>query len=127
MDGFEDNASGRRALRLGIDASLWYHHAHFSQGGSNPEIRLLFFRLLNMMEHPILPLFVFDGRERPRVKRNSKLGKTGSNKLNPKMKEMLDVFGLEWREVSMLVAMWHITGGERVYRQRVKPKPNWRY
>ncbi|THH33505.1 hypothetical protein EUX98_g629 [Antrodiella citrinella] len=98
VEGFEGNASGRRAFKLGIDASLWYQHASACKGGVNPEIRLLYFRLLNLMELPILPLFMFDGRERPRVKRGSKLGKTGSHLLNKKMKEMLNIFGMEWRE-----------------------------
>ncbi|TCD69961.1 hypothetical protein EIP91_005550 [Steccherinum ochraceum] len=98
VDGFEDNKSGKRGFRLGIDASIWYQHAQGSQGGVNPEERLLFFRLCGLAKQPILPLFVFDGRERPRVKRGSKLGKTGSHKLNKKMKEMLDCFGMEWRE-----------------------------
>lgn len=100
IDGFEDNASGKRAFRLGIDASIWYQHAQYTPGGANPQVRQLFFRLLNLMKLPILPLFVFDGRERPRIKRGSKLGKTGSHNLNKKMKEMLDIFGMEWREVS---------------------------
>ncbi|KAH8102504.1 hypothetical protein BXZ70DRAFT_928765 [Cristinia sonorae] len=98
VDGFERNPSGKRAFRLGIDISIWYEHAQFAKGGANPDIRLLFYRLLNLLEHPILPLVVFDGRERPRVKRGSKLGKTGSHKLTKKLKEMLDAFGIEWRE-----------------------------
>lgn len=108
-DGFEQNTSGRRALRVGIDASLWYEHAfafssRASRGhdiGANPEIRLLFFRLANLSELPILPLFVFDGRQRPKVKRGSSKGKSGSHNLTQKMKEMLDVFGMEWRMVSI--------------------------
>ncbi|KAF7790323.1 hypothetical protein EIP86_001277 [Pleurotus ostreatoroseus] len=71
VDGFENNVSGRRAFRVGIDASLW--------------------------KLPILPLFVFDGRQRPKVKRGSKKGKSGSHNLTQKMKEMLDFFGMEWR------------------------------
>ena len=44
IDGFESNSSGKRAYRVGIDASLWYKHAAYSKGGENPELRLLFFR-----------------------------------------------------------------------------------
>ena len=99
VDGFQSNGSKRRALRVGIDASIWYKHASFSKGGENPELRLLFFQVKSLSVLPVLPLFVFDGRERPRVKRGSKMGKAGSHRLTDSMKELLDVFGMEWRTV----------------------------
>ncbi|EED79402.1 predicted protein, partial [Postia placenta Mad-698-R] len=97
VDGFEENESGRRAYRVGIDASIWYHHATFSKGGENPELRLFFFRLCKLLEFPLIPLFVFDGRERPKVKRGSKLGKAGSHNLTARVKQLLDCYGIEWR------------------------------
>ncbi|TDL24180.1 PIN domain-like protein [Rickenella mellea] len=97
VDGFDSNASSKRAYRVGIDASIWYKHAAFSKGGENPELRLLFFRAVKLAELPLLPLFVFDGRERPKVKRGSKMGKAGSHALTSGMKEILDAFGFEWR------------------------------
>ncbi|KDQ57718.1 hypothetical protein JAAARDRAFT_273139 [Jaapia argillacea MUCL 33604] len=97
VEGFEANTSGRRAFRVGIDASIWYQHARFSKGGENPELRLLFFRVRALAELPLLPLFVFDGRERPKVKRGSKMGKSGSHNLTAGMKKLLDIFGMEWR------------------------------
>lgn len=100
VDGFEKNDSGIRALRIGIDVSLWYQHTPFSKGGANPEIRLLFFRLANLAQLPILPLFVFDGRERPPIKRGSKMGKAGSHFLTQGFKKLLDHFGMEWRMAS---------------------------
>ncbi|KAJ7755698.1 hypothetical protein DFH07DRAFT_1060970 [Mycena maculata] len=36
--------------------------------GDNPEPRTLFFRQCSLAEWPIIPLFVFDGRKRPKVK-----------------------------------------------------------
>lgn len=98
VDGFEKNVSRRRAYRVGIDASIWFHHAAFSKGGENWELRTLFFRLISLLKLPILPLFVFDGRERPKVKRGSRLGKSGSHALSKNFKEFLDAFGIEWRE-----------------------------
>ncbi len=61
---------------------------------------MLFFRLCALSELPVLPLFVFDGKERPKVKRGSRLGKSGSHILTKGLKTMLDCFGMEWRMVS---------------------------
>ncbi|KAG1844175.1 hypothetical protein DFJ58DRAFT_747692 [Suillus subalutaceus] len=96
-EGFEKNHSGKRAFRIGIDASIWYQHCVHSKGGENPELRLLFFRLCSLARLPFLPLFVFDGNERPKIKRGSKLGKSGSHSLTSGMKKLLEVFGMEWR------------------------------
>lgn len=102
VDGFEKNTSGRRAFRIGVDASIWYQHAMHTakKKGANPELRLLFFRLLRFARLPFIPVFVFDGRQRPKVKRGSKKGKSGSHALTPEFKKLLDTFGLEWRMVS---------------------------
>ncbi|KAG2153896.1 hypothetical protein DEU56DRAFT_771728 [Suillus clintonianus] len=97
IEGFEKNHSGKRAFRIGIDASIWYQHCVHSKGGENPELRLLFFRLCSLARLPFLPLFVFDGDERPKIKRGSKMGKTGSHSLTSGMKKLLDIFGIEWR------------------------------
>lgn len=100
LDGFQHNVSNRRGYRIGIDASIWLHHASFCQGGENPGLRLLFFRVLNLLHWPILPLFMFDGRARPKTKRGSKLGKSGSHALAKNFKTMLSLMGVEWREAA---------------------------
>ncbi|GJE95923.1 PIN-like domain-containing protein [Phanerochaete sordida] len=98
VDGFEGNESGKRGYRVGVDASIWYQHAeHSTKAGANPELRLLFFRLARLAKLPWLVLFVFDGRERPNVKRGSKMGKSGSHNLTQGFKEMIECFGMEWR------------------------------
>ena len=108
VDGFEKNTSGRRAFRIGVDASIWYQHAMHTakKKGANPELRLLFFRLLRFARLPFIPVFVFDGRQRPKVKRGSKKGKGGSHALTPEFKKLLDTFGLEWRMVSAYVVVY---------------------
>lgn len=74
--------------------------------GANPELRLLFFRLLAFAKLPFIPIFIFDGRERPKVKRGSKKGKSGSHALTPEFKKLLDAFGLEWRMVRVHASYW---------------------
>ncbi|KAJ7502773.1 hypothetical protein B0H11DRAFT_2170838 [Mycena galericulata] len=105
VGGFEKNSSRRRALRVGIDVSLWFHQVSlgkFIAGnadvGDNPQLRTLFFRLCALAELPITPLFVFDGRKRPKIKRGSRMGKSGSHPLSQPMKLMLDHFGMQWCE-----------------------------
>ncbi|KAL5507252.1 hypothetical protein ACEPAH_6708 [Sanghuangporus vaninii] len=97
IDAFESNLSGKRAYRVGIDASIWYKHAAYSKGGENPELRLLFFR--SLIRLPLLPLFVLDGRwGRPKMKRGNRMGKSGISELTRNMTTLLDIFGIEWRE-----------------------------
>ncbi|KAJ6456171.1 hypothetical protein C8R45DRAFT_1056519 [Mycena sanguinolenta] len=73
VEGFEANPNGCRGFRLGIDASIWFFHAAYGQGGKNPELRLLFFRCAKLLRiGPFLPIFVFDGPLR-RVKRNKEI------------------------------------------------------
>ncbi|KAL5523813.1 hypothetical protein ACEPAG_7986 [Sanghuangporus baumii] len=99
IDAFESNLSGKRAYRVGIDASIWYKHAAYSKGGENAELRLLFFRINSLIRLPLLPLFVFDGRwGRPKMKRGNRMGKSGIPDLTRNMKTLLDIFGIEWRE-----------------------------
>ncbi|KAH9894731.1 hypothetical protein C8Q73DRAFT_691273 [Cubamyces lactineus] len=104
VEGFEKNAYGTRSFRLGIDASIWLNHAQFSRGrmeedrGANPEIRTLFFRLCKWSKMPFTLVFVFDGRQRPGIKRGSRMGKSGSHNLAKGFKALLDIFRIEWRE-----------------------------
>ncbi|KAH6914099.1 hypothetical protein BKA70DRAFT_1519374 [Coprinopsis sp. MPI-PUGE-AT-0042] len=97
-DGFEANPSGHRGYRLGIDANIWLTHAKSSKDGENPAVRMLFFRILGLLEFPILPLFVFDGRNRPKLKRGSRMGKSGSHPHTKEFKQFLEALGVEWRE-----------------------------
>ncbi|KAJ8522743.1 hypothetical protein ONZ45_g755 [Pleurotus djamor] len=101
MEGFQTNTtSQKRGYRIGIDASIWLHHATASKGGENPQLRLLFFKTLKLLHWPILPLVMFDGRLRPKTKRGSRLGKSGSHPLSKDFKVMLGLMGIEWREAA---------------------------
>ncbi|KAH7333717.1 hypothetical protein B0J17DRAFT_578612, partial [Rhizoctonia solani] len=88
-----------RALRLGIDASIWFFHAAYGREGENPELRTLFFRLARLANYTFCPLFVFDGPQRPRNKRGKTIN-TRMNSLAPGMKNMISAFGFEWRTAS---------------------------
>ena len=70
MDGFDGNTSQKRAYRLGIDVSLWYVQAESGKRDENPILDNLFCKCNYLANFPILPLFVFEGRNRPKVKRS---------------------------------------------------------
>ena len=63
-----------RPLRIAIDAAIWSFQNQASQGGLNPALRVFYFRLVRLLALPIHPLFVYDGPNKPRVKRNKKVG-----------------------------------------------------
>ncbi|KAH8115140.1 hypothetical protein DFH11DRAFT_1703479, partial [Phellopilus nigrolimitatus] len=96
VDGFERNPAGRRGLRIGIDASIWFFHATYGREGENPELRTLFFRCARLMSRPFLPLFVFDGPRRPKLKRKKKVSGKDHWMISG-MQEIIEAFGFEWR------------------------------
>ncbi|KAI0261925.1 PIN domain-like protein, partial [Gloeopeniophorella convolvens] len=96
VDGFEANPNNVRGLRIGIDASIWFFHAAHGREGENPELRTLFFRCTRLMSAPFLPLFVFDGPKRPKVKRGKRISGE-KHWLVDGMKGMIEAFGFEWR------------------------------
>ncbi|KAH9009404.1 PIN domain-like protein [Lactarius hengduanensis] len=96
VDGFEANPANLRGFRIGIDASIWFFHAAHGRGGENPELRTLFFRCAKLTSTPFLPLFIFDGPKRPKVKRGKSVS-GGKHWLVDSMKRMIEAFGFEWR------------------------------
>ena len=59
-------------FRLAIDISIWQFQIQSGQGGRNPALRTLYYRILKLLGLGISPLFVFDGPYKPRCKRNTK-------------------------------------------------------
>ncbi|CEL56477.1 hypothetical protein RSOLAG1IB_11949 [Rhizoctonia solani AG-1 IB] len=48
VEGLPPGTSHPRALRIGIDASIWFFHAAYGREGENPELRTLFFRSVSL-------------------------------------------------------------------------------
>jgi Holliday junction resolvase YEN1 len=61
----------------------------------NPELVALFSRCSCLFRLPFIPIFVFDGPERPRFKR-SKVIRGNDHWLASSFQLMLDGFGFEW-------------------------------
>jgi Holliday junction resolvase YEN1 len=104
VDGFERNHQGRRGMRIGIDASIWFFHATYGKEGENPELRTLFFRCARLLGTPFLPLFVFDGPRRPDIKRGKRINKEQHWMVNG-MKNIIHAFGFASYTVRL---PWHV-------------------
>ncbi|WVQ98465.1 hypothetical protein IAU59_005591 [Kwoniella sp. CBS 9459] len=97
-EAFHANPNGLRAFRVGIDASIWIFHAQVTHYGENPFLRTIFFKITALLQQPVLPVFVFDGPNKPGVKRHGSVkGKFGTaDHKSKQFKALLDVCGLEW-------------------------------
>ncbi|CAG1963625.1 unnamed protein product [Fusarium graminearum] len=81
-----------RPLRIAIDVAIWQFQNQAAQGGTNPEIRTLFYRLVRLLACPVEPIFVFDGPYKPALKRN-KQSSRGSSFANAQAKRLIRLFG----------------------------------
>ncbi|KAJ7622226.1 PIN domain-like protein, partial [Roridomyces roridus] len=87
------------SIIMGVDAGLWmtqcqtvFHKPHHAQMGSNPELRALLYKLVQLVQAGVVAVFVFDGPERPAVKRGKQV-KTKPHWLVKGFIEMIEIFG----------------------------------
>ncbi|KAH8920499.1 hypothetical protein BT69DRAFT_402864 [Atractiella rhizophila] len=96
-EALSSNSNGFRGLRAGIDASIWFVQAGTNMDGSNPEFRNLFLRCNVLLHLGILPVFVFDGPKRPKIKRNKRV--VGhSHPFERWIEQCAEAFGFETRK-----------------------------
>ncbi|RDA84952.1 hypothetical protein CP532_1740 [Ophiocordyceps camponoti-leonardi (nom. inval.)] len=88
-DSFEVS---NRPFRVAVDVAIWQFQAQAARGGANPEIRTLFYRLVRLLGTPVQPIFVFDGPQKPRFKRNRWTG-LGHGGTKAQAKLMMQLFG----------------------------------
>lgn len=62
-------------------------------GGSNPAIRTLFYRLVRLLSLSIIPIFVFDGPNKPLFKRNKRSRGPGDSVSVAMAKRLFKLFG----------------------------------
>lgn len=87
-----------RHFRLAIDISIWQFQIQSGQGGQNPALRTLYYRLLKLLGLGIQPLFVFDGPDKPKIKRNKTGGAFTAYLDNFLSKKLLDRFGFPYHD-----------------------------
>ena len=85
-----------RPLRIAIDVSIWQFQIQSGEGGKNPALRTLYYRLLKLLALSIQPLFVFDGSQKPPFKRGSKTTSNAACLPNFLTKELLKCFGFPY-------------------------------
>ena len=82
-----------RQLKLAIDISIWNFQTQSGKGGQNPVLRTLYYRLLRLLSLAILPLFVFDGPNKPPFKRGKRTGHNAASLPDFLTKQLLKQFG----------------------------------
>lgn len=78
-----------------------FFHRHHAQMGENPELRTLFHRLARLLQMCIIPVFVFDGPDRPHQKRGKRV-LTKPHWLTDRFKEFVEAFGFYSHMVTFL-------------------------
>ncbi|KAF7374667.1 hypothetical protein MSAN_00351700 [Mycena sanguinolenta] len=91
--------SQKRAMVVGIDGCLWitqcqavFHSPCHAQMGRSPELRALFYKVAALNNAGVIAVFVFDGPNRPAVKRNKRV-KAKPHWLVEEFMEMINLFG----------------------------------
>ncbi|KAF8797575.1 PIN domain-like protein, partial [Phlegmacium glaucopus] len=84
--------------------SIWMNEAQTAigcakgprtQAGENPVLQILFFCLCRLLALPIIPIFVFDGNNRPSVKQGVKV-KGKAHWLTERLQHFIEAFGFHW-------------------------------
>ena len=82
-----------RPFRIAIDISIWQFQTQAGQGGKNPALRTLYYRLLRLLSLCIQPIFVFDGPNKPPLKRGARTGHNEASLPNFMAKQLIKAFG----------------------------------
>ena len=90
--------STNRPFRLAIDISIWQFQIQSGQGGRNPALRTLYYRILRLLSLGIRPLSVFDGPYKPKIKRNNKVSPNAASLDNYAIKQLFNRLGLPYHE-----------------------------
>ncbi|KAJ7225061.1 hypothetical protein B0H12DRAFT_1240726 [Mycena haematopus] len=99
QEGFIVNRREIGTMLVGVDANLWlaqcqmmFHKPNHAQKGRNPELRALFHKLVALHQVGVAAVFVFDGSNRPSVKRDKQV-KAKPHWLVEEFTELIDLFG----------------------------------
>ncbi|KAF8144098.1 PIN domain-like protein [Mycena galopus ATCC 62051] len=95
----EGNSRNTRAMIVGVAAYLWltqcqavFYHPRHAQAGRSPELRTLFFKLAALNDAGVIAVFIFDGPNRPPIKRNKRV-RAQPHWLVEEFQELIELFG----------------------------------
>ncbi|KAL5621286.1 hypothetical protein BROUX41_006756 [Berkeleyomyces rouxiae] len=84
-----------KPLRIAVDIAIWMFQLRSAQGGFSPELRTLFYRLTRLRSLAIEPIFVFDGPNKPKIKRNKNSTRSETaSAATAQAKRIIRMFGL---------------------------------
>ncbi|KAF8151217.1 PIN domain-like protein [Mycena galopus ATCC 62051] len=99
LNAQEGNGRTGKAMIVGVDAYLWltqcqavFYTPRHAQSGRSPELRTLFYKLAALNDAGVIAVFVFDGPNRPSIKRNKKV-KAQPHWLVEEFQELIKLFG----------------------------------
>ncbi|KAG1888233.1 PIN domain-like protein [Suillus subluteus] len=103
LKGHVQDESGLSMMMVGVDASAWLYavcklqafRLGHAQSGENPELRTLMYKLITLANAPIHAHFVFDGEDRPTIKRGKHV-QSAPHWLTQSLQELLQIFGFTW-------------------------------
>ncbi|KAG1845208.1 PIN domain-like protein [Suillus subluteus] len=103
LKGHVQDESGLSMMMVGVDASAWLYavcklqafRLGHAQSGENLELRTLMYKLVTLANMPVHAHFVFDGEDRPTIKR-SKQVQSAPHWLTQSLQELLQIFGFTW-------------------------------
>lgn len=72
-----------------------------TRAGENPAIDVLFYRLCRLLALPIVPVFVFDGANRPQTKRGTTVKTKKPHWLTLPFQKLIGAFGFSWYTVCL--------------------------
>ncbi|KAG2031514.1 PIN domain-like protein [Suillus americanus] len=90
LKGHVQDESSLSMMTVGVDASAWLYaicklqafQLGHAQSGKNLELQTLIYKLITLANAPVHAHFIFDGEDRPTIKRSKQ--------------ELLQIFGFTW-------------------------------
>ncbi|KAJ7831726.1 hypothetical protein B0H14DRAFT_3463906 [Mycena olivaceomarginata] len=113
-EGFVQKHRNIGTMIFGVDAYLWitqcqavFHKPRHAQMGKNPELKALFYKLAALNQAGVTAVFVFDGPNKPSVKRDKQV-RAKPHWLVAEFIKLIELFGFHYH-MEKLTRSWDIS------------------